>query len=172
MARPVLGDREEELVLEVLRSGQLSLGPMGPRFERSFASRFAPADVVASAVSSGTAGLHLGLRANDVGEGDEVVTSPLSFVASSNAVVYCGARPVFCDIDPVTLNMSVDAARAAVTDRTSALLPVHIFGTPADTPAFESFGLPIVEDACEALGARHDDGSIVGSRGHAAVFAF
>ena len=171
MARPVLGDREEELVLEVLRSGQLSLGPMGPRFEQAFAARFGDG-AVASAVSSGTAGLHLALRANDVGEGTEVVTSPLSFVASANAIIYCDARPVFADIDPVTLNLDVDAARAAVTDRTAGLLPVHIFGTPADTPAFESFGLPIVEDACEALGATHDDGTLVGSRGHAAVFAF
>ena len=171
MARPVLGDREEQLVLEVLRSGQLSLGPMGPRFECDFAARFG-GPAVASAVSSGTAGLHLALRANDVGEGHEVVTSPLSFVASANAVLYCGATPVFADVDPVTLNLDPDAARAAVTDRTAALLPVHIFGAPADVPAFESFGLPIVEDACEALGAVHDDGTLVGSRGHAAVFAF
>jgi perosamine synthetase len=171
MARPVLGDREEELVLEVLRSGQLSLGPMVPRFERDFAARFGPC-AVASAVSSGTAGLHLALRAAGVGEGDEVVTSPFSFVASSNVVLYEKARPVFADIDPVTLNLDPDAARAAVTERTKALLPVHIFGTPADVPAFEGFGLPIVEDACEALGAVHDDGTVVGSRGHAAVFAF
>jgi perosamine synthetase len=170
LARPVLGEREEELVLEVLRSGQLSLGPMLPRFEGDFASRVSAP--FASAVSSGTAGLHLALRANDVGEGDEVVTSPFSFVASANAPVYCGARPVFADIDPVSLNLDVDAARAAVTERTSALLPVHIFGAPADIPAFETFGLPIVEDACEALGAVHEDGSLVGSRGHAAVFAF
>jgi perosamine synthetase len=170
VARPVIGPREEELVLSVLRSGQLSLGPMMGRFETSFAARFS--SVFASAVSSGTAGLHLALRANDVGDGDEVVTSPLSFVASSNVVLYCGARPVFADIDPVTLNLSVDAARAAVSPRTAALLPVHIFGAPADVPAFERFGLPIVEDACEALGAVHEDGTLVGSRGHSAVFAF
>jgi perosamine synthetase len=170
LARPVIGEREEELVLEVLRSGQLSLGPMLPRFEEAFARRIGVPR--ASAVSSGTAGLHLALRAVGVGEGDEVVTSPFSFVASANAALYVGARPVFADIDPVTLNLSVDAARAAVTDRTTALLPVHIFGAPADTPAFERFGLPIVEDACEALGAVHDDGTAVGSRGHPAVFAF
>src|SRR3712207_1349873 len=143
---------------------------MGPRFERDFAAKLGVEH--ASAVSSGTAGLHLALRAVGVGEGDEVVTSPFSFVASANSILYQGARPVFADIDPVTLNLDVEAARAAVTERTAAVLPVHIFGTPADVPAFEGFGLPIVEDACEALGAEHEDGTVVGSRGHAAVFAF
>jgi perosamine synthetase len=170
LAKPVIGAREEELVLEVLRSGQLSLGPRVPAFEEAFAARVgAP---FACAVSSGTTGLHLALRAVGVAEGDEVVTSPFSFVASANAVLYERARPVFADIDPVTLNLDVGAARAAVTDRTAALLPVHIFGFPADLPAFESFGLPIVEDACEALGAMHRDGVPVGGRGHPAVFGF
>ena len=170
LARPVIGAREEELVLEVLRSGQLSLGPRVPRFEQMFAERIGVPH--ASAVSSGTAGLHLALRAQGVGEGEEIVTSPFSFVASANAIVYERARPVFADIDPRTLNLDPDAARAAVTDRTTAILPVHIFGFPADLPAFEGFGLPIVEDACEALGATHADGTPVGGRGHPAVFGF
>jgi perosamine synthetase len=170
LAKPVLGEREEQLVLEVLRSGQLSLGPRLPAFEEAFAVRLGAAH--ASAVSSGTAGLHLALRAVGVGEGDEVVTSPFSFVASANAVIFERARPVFADIDPVTLNIDPEAARAAITDRTRALLPVHIFGYPADLPAFEAMGLPIVEDACEALGAVHADGTQVGARGHPAVFAF
>src|SRR5690606_17541466 len=83
-----------------------------------------------------------------------------------------GAKPVFADIDPVTLNLDPQAAAAAVTDRTRALLPVHIFGYPADMPALERLGLPIVEDACQALGAVHGDGTPVGGRGHPAVFAF
>ncbi len=157
-------------MLEVLRSGQLSLGPMAPAFEEAFAARLGVAH--ASAVSSGTAGLHLALRTVGVEEGDEVVTSPFSFVASANAVIYERARPVFADIDPVTLNLDPEAAKAAITDRTRALLPVHIFGYPADLPAFEAMGLPIVEDACEALGAVHADGMAVGARGHPAVFAF
>jgi perosamine synthetase len=174
LARPVLGQEEELAVLAVLRSGQLSLGPRVPEFERAFAARVgAP---LASAVSSGTAGLHLALRAVGVGEGDEVVTSPLSFVASANAAVYERARPVFADIDPATLNLDPQAAAAAVTQRTRALLPVHIFGYPADMLAFEALaerhGLGIVEDACEALGARHADGVAVGARGHPAVFGF
>jgi perosamine synthetase len=170
LARPVLGAEEEAAVVEVLRSGQLSLGPRVPEFERRFAARVGASH--ASAVSSGTAGLHLALRAVGVRDGDEVVTSPLSFVASANVIAYERAKPVFADVDPRTLNLSPDAAAAAVTSRTTAILPVHIFGYPADTPALERLGLPLVEDACEALGAVHGDGVGVGGRGHPAVFAF
>ncbi len=127
-------------------------------------------------MSSGTAGLHLALRTVGLERGDEVLTSPFSFVASANVALYEGARPVFADIDPVTLNLDPAAAAAAVTTRTRALLPVHIFGYPADMPAFEALaarhGLGIVEDACEALGARHADGTAVGGRGNPAVFGF
>ncbi len=170
LARPVLGREEAEAVAEVLASGQLSLGPRVPAFEQAFAARVGARH--ASAVSSGTAGLHLALRAAGVGEGDEVVTSPFSFVASANVCLYERARPVFADIDALTLNIDPQAAAAAVTPRTAALLPVHIFGYPADLPALERLGLPIVEDACEALGAMHADGTPVGGRGHAAVFGF
>ncbi len=174
LARPVLGLEEERAVLAVLRSGQLSLGPRVAEFEQRFAAFVGAAH--ACAVSSGTAGLHLALRAVGVGEGDEVVTSPFSFVASANSVLYEHARPVFADIDPVMLNLDPEAAAAAIGERTSALLPVHIFGYPADMPAFErlaaSNDLAIVEDACEALGARHADGAAVGGRGHPAVFGF
>jgi perosamine synthetase len=176
LARPVLGAAEEAAVLEVLRSGQLSLGPRVGEFERQFAARVGAEH--ACAVSSGTAGLHLALRAVGVEAGDEVITSPFSFVASANAAVYEGARPVFADIDPVTLNLDPAAAEAAVTSRTKAILPVHVFGYPADMPAFERIaerhGLGIVEDACEALGAVHGDGDgmAVGGRGNPAVFGF
>jgi perosamine synthetase len=170
LARPVLGPEEEAAVIEVLRSGQLSLGPRVPAFEREFAAWVGAEH--ACAVSSGTAGLHLALRALGVQDGTEVVTSPFSFVASANVVLFERARPVFADIDPRTLNLDPDAAAAAITDRTAALLPVHIFGYPADLPAFERMGLPIVEDACEALGAVHADGVRVGARGNPAVFAF
>jgi perosamine synthetase len=170
LARPVLGTEEERGVLDVLRSGHLSLGPRVPEFERAFAARLGVEH--ASAVSSGTAGLHLALRAVGVCDGAEVITSPFSFVASANVVVYERARPVFADIDPVTLNLAPDAAAAAVTERTAAVLPVHIFGYPADVVALERLRLPIVEDACEALGAVHADGIPVGARGHPAVFGF
>jgi perosamine synthetase len=170
LAQPVLGAAEEERVLAVLRSGRLSLGPLLGEFEQAFAARVQAGH--ASAVSSGTAGLHLGLRAVGVGDGDEVVTSPFSFVASANAVLYERARPVFADIDPVTLNLDPGAAAAAITERTAALLPIHVFGYPADMPALERLGLPIVEDACEALGAVYADGGPIGGRGHPAVFGF
>jgi dTDP-4-amino-4,6-dideoxygalactose transaminase len=170
LARPLIGEAEERAVLEVLRSGQLSLGPKVAEFEAAFAARVRARH--ASAVSSGTTALHLGLRAVGVSDGDEVITSPLSFVASANAIVYERATPVFCDIDPRTLNLDPDAAAAAITGRTRALLPVHIFGYPADVPALERHGLAIVEDACEALGAVHADGTPVGGRGHPAAFGF
>jgi perosamine synthetase len=112
------------------------------------------------------------LRAAGVSDGDEVVTSPFSFVASANVVVFERARPVFADIDPVTLTLDPAAAAAAVTERTTAVLPVHIFGWPCEMERLEALGLPIVEDACEALGASYADGGPVGGRGHAAVFAF
>jgi perosamine synthetase len=174
LAKPVLGQAEELAVIDVLRSGQLSLGPKLAEFEALFAKWVgAP---YASAVSSGTAGLHLALRAAGVQVGDEVITSPFSFVASANAVLYCDATPVFAEIDPVTLNLDPAAAEAAITPRTKAILPVHIFGYPADMPAFERIarehGLALVEDACEALGARHADGTSVGGRGNPAVFGF
>src|SRR5271157_1560446 len=174
LARPVLGEAEERAVVEVLRSGQLSLGPRLGAFESAFAARVGA--LSACAVSSGTAGLHLALRAVGVEDGDEVITSPFSFVASANAACYERARPVFADIDRRTLNLDPDAAAAAVSARTRALLPVHIFGYPAAMPAFEALaeqhGLAIVEDACEALGAVHADGTAVGGRGHPAVFGF
>jgi perosamine synthetase len=170
LAQPMIGEREEQRVLEALHSGRLSLGPLLGEFEREFARRVGAAH--ASAVSSGTAGLHLALRAVGVTDGDEVITTPFSFVASANVAVFERARPVFADIDPVTLNLDPAAAAAAVTERTTGLLPVHVFGYPAEVGAFERLGLPIVEDACEALGAVDGDGVPVGTRGHPAVFGF
>jgi perosamine synthetase len=174
LARPEIGPHEEELVLEVLRSGTLSLGPMLERFEHEFASWLGVEDAVA--VSSGTAALHLAVRALGWGSGDEVVTSPFSFIASANCLLYEGATPVFCDIDPVTLDLNPAAAAAACGERTSGILPVHVFGFPADMPALERIaserGLAIVEDACEAAGAIDARGGPVGASGNAATFAF
>ena len=174
LARPLVGEREEELLVQTLRSRRLALGPRLGEFEGAFARRLGVEHV--SAVSSGTAGLHLAVRAAGIEQGDEVVTTPFSFVASANCLLYERARPVFCDIDPRTLNIDPTAAAAAVGKRTTGLLPVHIFGYPADLPAFERLaaerGLWLVEDACEALGATHADGPAVGARGNPAVFGF
>ena len=175
LARPELGEREEELVLEVLRSGRLSLGPMGERFERAFAEWLGVEDAVA--VSSGTTALHLGVRALGWGEGDEVLTSPFSFVASANCLLYEGARPVFCDVDPVTLDLDPGGRRGGGR-RAHRRAPAgpHLRLPGGDVRARGArgaeHGLGILEDACEALGAVDADGRGVGTRGNLATFAF
>ncbi len=174
LARPVLGEREEELVLEVLRSGMLSLGPMLGRFEEAFAERIGVEDAVA--VSSGTTALHLAVRGLGWGAGDEVLTTPLSFVASSNCLLFEDARPVFCDVDPAALTLDPEAAAAAVGEATAGILPVHIFGFPAAIARLEEIaagrGLGVLEDCAQALGTRDADGREAGSRGNPAAFAF
>jgi perosamine synthetase len=160
-------------VLETLRSGQLSLGPMTDRFEAALAERVGAPRV--AAVSSGTAGLHLVVRMAGLGEGDEVVTTPFSFVASANCILYEGATPVFADVDRRTLNLDPAAVEAAITPRTKAILAVDIFGYPAEYAALEAIaerhGLVLLEDACEALGAEYQ-GRPLGSRVFPSVFAF
>ena len=173
LSRPWLDEREEELVLEVLRSGRLSLGPWIERFEEQLAERVgAP---YAAAVSSGTAGLHLLCKIAGLEVGDEVITSPLSFVASANCFILEGAHPVFADVDPVTLNMDPAAVEAAVTDRTRAIVAVDMFGYPCELDELrtiaERHGLVLIEDACESLGAEYR-GRPLGAHGPAAVFAF
>jgi perosamine synthetase len=174
LAQPDVGAREEELVLEVLRSGRLSLGPMGERFEREFAAWLGVPDAVM--VSSGTTALHLGVRALGWKQGDEVVTSPFSFVASANCLLYEGVRPVFADVEEETLDLDPQAAADAVGERTAGLLPIHIFGYPAAMPELAALagrhGLGILEDACEALGAVDSEGRRIGTRGNLATFAF
>jgi len=173
LSSPWLDEREEELVLDVLRSGRLSLGPTGPHFERALAEAVdAP---FCAAVSSGTAGLHLCMRLAGVRPGDEVITSPYSFVASANCAIYEGATPVFADIDPRTLNLDPAAVEAAVTPRTTAVVAVDIYGYPCELDELRAIcdrhGLALVEDACEALGATYK-GRPLGAHGHPAVFAF
>lgn len=174
LARPEIGAREKELATEVLDSGRLSLGPAGERFERELAAWLGVEEAVA--VSSGTTALHLGVRALGWGGGDEVLTSPFSFVASANCLLYEGVRPVFCDVDPVTLNLDPAAVEAALGERSAGILPVHIFGFPAAMPELEAIaarhGLGILEDACEALGAVDSERRSVGTRGNLATFGF
>jgi perosamine synthetase len=173
LSRPWLDEREEELVLEVLRSGRLSLGPAIDRFEQEVAELVgAP---YAAAVSSGTAGLHLLCRIAGLGPGDEVITSPLSFVASANCFVVEGATPVFADVDPVTLNLDPSAVEALITPKTRAIVAVDMFGFPCDLDPLralaEEHGLALIEDACESLGAEYK-GAPLGSHGPSAAFAF
>jgi perosamine synthetase len=173
LSLPWLDEREEEVVADVLRSGRLSLGPTIDRFEETFAEVVgAP---YAAAVSSGTAGLHLLCLTAGVGPGGEVVTSPYSFVASANCAVYEGATPVFADVDPRTLNLDPTAVEALLTERTKAVVAVDIYGFPCELDELralcEGRGIALIEDACEALGARYRDKPI-GSHGPSAVFAF
>ncbi len=173
LSRPWLDEREEELVLEVLRSGRLSLGPWIDRFEEQLAERVgAP---YAAALSSGTAGLHLLCKIAGLGTGDEVITSPLSFVASANCFILEGATPVFADVDPVTLNMDPPAVEAAVTERTRAIVAVDMFGYPCELDELraiaEGHGLTLIEDAAESMGAEYK-GRPLGSHGPSAVFGF
>jgi perosamine synthetase len=173
LSSPWLEASEEERVVEVLRSGRLSLGPTIDRFEEAFAE--AVGAPYAAAVSSGTAGLHLLCVTSAIRAGDEVITSPYSFVASANCAIYEGATPVFADIDPRTWNLDPDAVEAALTPRTKAVVAVDIYGYPCELGSLrelcERHDLALIEDACEALGAAYR-GRLVGSHGAPAVFAF
>lgn len=172
-ARPYIGKREEKYVLEVLRSGTLSIGPKIQEFEKKFA-QFVGAKY-ACAVSSGTSGLHLALIAAGIKNGDEVITSPFSFIASANVILYVGAKPVFVDVDPRTGNIAPKEIEKAITKKTKAILPIHIFGQPADMGAIMKIAkkhkLVVIEDACESLGAVYK-GKMAGTFGQSGVFAF
>jgi len=154
IARPAFGPEEERAVLEVMRSGRFAQGERVEAFESAFA--VATGARYAVATSSGSAALFLALVAHGVGPGDEVVTSPLTFIATANAIAQAGATPVFADVDD-TLNLGVEAAAALVGPRTRAVVPVHLHGSPADLPRFAELarrhGLALVQDACQAVGA-------------------
>jgi len=191
LSKPDIGEAEITSVVGVLRSGRLSLGPKVEEFERKFASYAGTKYAVAT--NSGTSALHLAVRALGIGPEDEVITTPFSFVASTNCILYEGAEPVFVDIDPVTMNLDVAQVRRFLEEFCTfdsrvgmllnketgrvvkALLPVHVFGLPSDMTAIreltQHYNLRVIEDACEALGAEHH-GQRVGAFGDVAVFAF
>jgi perosamine synthetase len=173
LSAPWLDEREEDLALDVMRSGRLSLGPSIDRFEEELAA--AVGAPYAAAVSSGTAGLHLLCVVAGIQPGDEVITSPYSFVASANCAIYEGAVPVFADIDPRTLNLDPAAVEAAITPRTRAIVAVDIFGYPSELDELQEIasknGLALIDDSCEALGAGYK-GRPLGAQGQDAVFAF
>ena len=146
---PAVGEEEIAAVAETIRSGWLTTGPRAAELERRFAEYLEAKHVLA--LSSGTAALHLSLVALGVGPGDEVVTSPITWPATANVIVHCGARPVFADVREHDLNLDADRAREAVTGRTKAILPVHLAGQPADLEPLWELGLPVVEDAAHAV---------------------
>jgi perosamine synthetase len=173
LSAPDITEAEIEAVTAVLRSPRLSLGPKLDEFEHAMAEYIGAPHAVA--VSSGTAGLHLCVRALDLGEGDEVIVPSFTFIAAANAIRYERATPVFVDIDAATLNLDPAKIEAAITPRTRAIVAVHTFGVPADMRVIlaiaERHKLLVVEDACEAIGAEYQ-GRRVGTFGDAAVFAF
>jgi dTDP-4-amino-4,6-dideoxygalactose transaminase len=172
IARPLVGAEEERAVIDVLRSGQLAEGSRVKAFEEAFAAYCGTDHAIA--VNSGTAALIVALQANGVGPGDEVITTPFSFIATATSIIACGATPVFVDIDPFDLNINPERLEDAITERTRAVMPVHLYGHPARMTEVaeicEENGLAIIEDACQAHGAEHA-GSRVGGYGTAA-FSF
>tara|TARA_R110002096_G_scaffold173781_5_gene348431 strand:- start:67338 stop:68516 length:1179 start_codon:yes stop_codon:yes gene_type:complete len=173
LSRPNISLHEEELVLKVLRSGRLSIGPMVERFEELVAHRVGVRHAVAC--SSGTTGLHMAMVALGIGPGDEVVTTPFSFIASSNVILYVGAKPVFVDICPRSLNADPELIEKAITPNTKAILAVEAFGNPEHMDAYARIAakheIPLIEDCCEALGTKHK-GIAAGAFGRVGVFGF
>ncbi len=173
VAAPQIGDEERNAVLAVLDSGQLAQGPVVEAFELEFGSWIGAKHAVA--VNSGTAALHLLMLAHGVGEGDEVITSPFTFVASANAALFVGARPVFVDIEPETYCIDPARVEAAITSKTRAIMPVDIYGHPAAIHELKEIahrhGLVLIEDACQAHGAAIGTNK-AGGLGASATFSF
>jgi perosamine synthetase len=173
LSQPDITQREIDAVVDVLNTNTLSIGPRLEQFEQLCAKTAGRAFGVG--VSSGTAGLHAVMIAAGIKPGDEVVTTPFSFVASANCILYVGAKPVFADIDPQTLNLDVDKAAAAITPKTKAIVAVEAFGNPGGMIEIEQLAqkheLLLIEDACEGFGGQFSKRAI-GSFGRASVFAF
>ncbi|ACV63601.1 Glutamine--scyllo-inositol transaminase [Desulfofarcimen acetoxidans DSM 771] len=173
LSAPDIGPLERQAVMQVLSGSVLSIGPQLEAFERLVAGYVGVKYAVA--VNSGTSGLHLVIRSLGIGEGDEVLTTPFSFVASANCMLFERAKPVFVDIDPLTLNIDVSKIEEKITPKTKAILPVHVFGYPADMREIldlaKKYKLYVIEDACEALGSRYHN-KMAGSLGDIGVFAF
>ncbi|KPQ41949.1 MAG: aspartate aminotransferase [Candidatus Methanoperedens nitroreducens] len=173
LSRPDIGEEEIRLVNEVLRTDWLSMGPKVGEFEKNFADYIGTEYAIA--VNSGTSGLHLCMKSIGINKGDEVITAPFSFIASSNSIIFENGKPVFVDIDPHTLNIDAEKIEEAITRNTRAILPVHVFGQPCKMDAImdiaEDNNLSVIEDACEAVGAEYN-GRKAGTFGDASVFAF
>lgn len=173
LSRPDVGEEEIRLVNEVLRTDWLSMGPKVGEFEKKFADYIGTEHAIA--VNSGTSGLHLCMKSIGIKKGDEVITTPFSFIASSNSVIFENGKPIFVDIDPNTLNIDPEIIEDAITRDTRAILPVHVFGQPCKMDAImdiaEDNNLSVIEDACEAVGAEYNSRK-AGTFGDASVFAF
>jgi dTDP-4-amino-4,6-dideoxygalactose transaminase len=157
MAKPQIGDDEKQAVMEVLDSGMIAQGPRVKAFEDAFAEMCGVKHAIAT--TSGTTALHVALLANGIGPGDEVITSAFTFIASTNSILFTGAKPVFVDLDPHTFNLDADLIEAAITPKTKAIMPVHLYGLACDMDPIiqiaEKHGLKIIEDACQSHGATY-----------------
>lgn len=166
IAKPLIGEEEKQAVLAVLDSGIIAQGPCVRAFEEAFAAICGTKYAIAT--SSGTTALHVALLAHGIGPGNEVITTPFTFIASANSILFTGARPVFVDIDPITFNMDAAKVEAAITGRTRAIMPVHLFGLACDMDPIMAlaakYDLVVIEDACQAHGAEYK-GGCVGSFG-------
>jgi perosamine synthetase len=166
MARPQIGEDEKKAVMEVMDSGIIAQGPRTKAFEEAFAGMCTTKHAIAT--SSGTTALHIAMLAHKIGAGDEVITSAFTFIASANSVLYAGGRPIFIDIDPKTFNLNVDQIEAAITPKTKAILPIHLFGLSCDMDRImaiaKKHNLVVIEDACQSHGATYK-GKKVGSFG-------
>jgi perosamine synthetase len=173
LAKPDISQKEIDSVVEVMRSGILSIGPKVREFEKRFEDYVGINHAIA--VNSGTSGLHLLIKAYGIKEGDEVITTPFSFVATANCILFEGAKPVFTDICPKTLNMDIEGIEKKITRRTKAILAVDVFGNPMDIESLRAiarrYDLLLLEDSCEALGSEYK-GRKSGSMADGAVFAF
>ena len=173
IAKPIIGQEEIDNVVEVLKSGMIAQGPKVLEFEDKFASWVGAKYGVAT--NSGTSALHVALLAAGIGAGDEVITTPFTFIASGNSIVYTGAKPVFGDIDLNTYTLDPSTIEALITDKTKAIMPVQLYGQSADMDAIseiaEKHDLLVIEDAAQAHGATFD-GKKVGSLGDMACFSF
>jgi dTDP-4-amino-4,6-dideoxygalactose transaminase len=155
ISQPLIGEEEKQAVIAVLESGELAQGKVVKQFEQAFAEWNGVKHAVAT--SNGTTALQVALLAHGIGEGDEVITSPFTFIASANSILHAGGRPVFVDIEPDTLNIDPNLIEGAITPRTKAIMPVHLYGNPADMDAIMEIArrhsLAVIEDAAQAHGA-------------------
>ncbi|NJE30334.1 DegT/DnrJ/EryC1/StrS family aminotransferase [Thermococcus sp. 18S1] len=173
IAKPLIGDEEINAVAEVLKNGMLAHGKEVEAFEREFADYLGAKHGIA--VANGTAALDVALKALKIGPGDEVITTPFTFIASATSILFQGARPVFADIDPKTHNLDPNEVLEKITDKTKAILVVHLYGQPANMKVFteiaEDYNLYLIEDCAQAHGAKFE-GRKVGTFGHIAAFSF
>lgn len=173
IAKPILGKEEEKAVLDVLHSGNLAQGKKVEEFEKDFAKYCGVKHAIAT--SNGTTALQLALMSIDIHQGDEVITTPFSFIATANSVVFCGGNPIFADIEADSFNITPEEIRKCISQNTKAIMPVHLFGNPAKMDEIreiaEMYDLYVIEDACQAHGAEIK-GKKVGSFGDLAAFSF